>query len=1050
MTSERMHQIEAIFHDACNLAPSERATFLNQACASDADLRHEVELLLASDEQAATLIEAPAIQLVAPLLAKSDPSSLAGQSISHYEIISLLGKGGMGEVYRARDTKLDRIVALKILPAEVPTDAERMRRFVSEAKAASALNHPHVATIYEIGEAESVCFIAMEFVEGQSLAAKINGQPLAINEIIKIGSQIADALDEAHNKGIIHRDIKPANIMLTSRGQVKMLDFGLAKITRPQSTDSSISTLVKTQSGVVMGTVPYMSPEQALGRDVDHRSDIFSLGVVLYEMATGRLPFAGSSTSETLDRILHSQPEAMARFNYDVPTELERIVSKAMRKDREQRYQSSKDVLLDLKDLQRQPHADREDAERLGAQASRLPFASESEANRVVRENAKDEAHPSPGERASVAALAAGETPALPGAPRRHRLRVSLIALAALVLFAISAFFYFNRNPALTDKDTILLADFVNTTGEVAFDSTLKQALAVHLGQSPFLNLFADERVREILRLMNRSPDERITSTVAREICQRQGLKALLIGTIASLGRNYVISLEAVDAQTGDVLAREQGEAEGKEQVLRTLGEAADKMREKLGESLSSIQKFDALLEQATTSSLEALKDYALADEQNWNGKYFEAISSLQHAIELDPNFARAYSNLAAVYNNSGQPGLAAEAAQKAFELRERVSEREKLHIIDQYYSKALGDLTKSIEAMQLCIQKYPRDVFARNNLGYRYNALGQYEQAMEEFRVAIRLNPNYGNPYLNMILACLRLNRFEEARAMSEQALAQKFEFVEIHAGLYAIAFINGDTAAMKQQVEWASARPGECAHLNWQAGAAVFAGQWQQAQELSNRAAELTRQRNLQENAGEIVSSNAEWAAVLGQCQQSRTDIARAIALPRTPISLFRAGMALALCGNAAQAQALNDEAVKRYPQNTLVNEINLPLIRAAIELQRGNRTQAIQILQPVSRYERVSYFYQNYLRGQASLGERNGAEAASEFQKILDHRGWAPTSPLYPLAHLGLARATLLQGDTAKARKLYQDFFTLWKDADADLPILIEAKKEYEKLK
>jgi len=1053
MTPERMQQIEAVFHDACDLAPDERTAFLAQACAGDEDLRCEVESLLTSDEQAGTLIETPAYEMAAPLLLESQSPAFAAQSISHYQIIALLGKGGMGEVYQARDTRLDRTVALKILPADVATNAERLRRFVREAKAASALNHPHVATIYEIGEAENVNFIAMEYVEGQTLAARINGQPLAIQEVVDISLQIADALDEAHRKGIIHRDIKSANVMLTPRRQVKVLDFGLAKIAQPQSIDSDISTLAKTQSGVVMGTVPYMSPEQALGREIDHRSDLFSLGVVLYEMVTGRLPFAGASTSEILDRILHAQPEALARFNYDVPAELERIVNKALRKDREQRYQTGKDLLIDLKDLQHKLEfaaASYELEPTLGAHAPRVPLASASEANNVVRESAEVEETPSRGKRASIPSLAAREARAHLDAARSTRLRFALIALAPLVLLAVAAFFYFKRQPVLTDKDTILLADFVNTTGDAAFDSTLKQALAVHLGQSPFLNLFADERVREILRLMNRSPDERITSTVAREICQRQGLKALLTGTIASLGRNYVISLEAVDAQTGDVLAREQGEAEGKEQVLRTLGEAADKMREKLGESLSSIQKFDALLEQATTFSLEALKDYALADEQNWKGKYFEAISSLQHAIELDPNFARAYSNLAAVYNNSGQPGLAAEAAQKAFELRERVSEREKLHITDQYYSKALGDLTKSIEAMQLCIQKYPRDVFARNNLGYRYNALGRYEEAMEEFRVAIRLNPNYGNPYLNLILASLRLNRFEEARAMSEQALAQKFEFVEIHAGLYAIAFINGDTAAMKQQVDWASARPGEYAHLNWQAGAAAFAGQWQQAQELSNRAAELTRQRNLQETAGEIVSSNAEWAAILGQCQQSRIDIARAIALPRTPTSLFRAGMALALCGNAAQAQALNDEAVKRYPQNTLVNEINLPLIRAAIELQRGNRTQAIQILQPVSRYERVSNFYQNYLRGQAYLGERNGTEAVSEFQKILDHRGWAPTSPLYPLAHLGLARATLLQGDTAKARKFYQDFFALWKDADADLPILLEAKKEYEKLK
>jgi tetratricopeptide (TPR) repeat protein len=421
-----------------------------------------------------------------------------------------------------------------------------------------------------------------------------------------------------------------------------------------------------------------------------------------------------------------------------------------------------------------------------------------------------------------------------------------------------------------------------------------------------------------------------------------------------------------------------------------------------------------------------------------------------KHAIELDHNFARAYSLLAAVYNNSGQPGLATESAQKAFELRERVSEREKLHITDQYYSKVMGELNKSIEALELYKQTYPRDPDAHNNLGVRYNAMGQYEKAIEALREALRLNPNFGLSYRGLVFAFMRLNRFEEAKAIGEQSLTQKLEFVEIPRDLYNIAFIHEDTAAMKQQVDWANARPGEYAHLTWQAGAAAFAGQWQKARELSNRAAELAGQRNLQEVVGDIVSGNALRSAVLGHCQQSRADLARAAALPRTPNSLFTGGMSLALCGATAQAQALNDEAVKRYPKNTIVNEVNLPLIRAALELQRGNHTQAIQILSAASRYESVSYFYQNYLRGQAYLGERNGAAAASEFQKMLEHRGWSPTSPLYPLAHLGLARAAMLQGDTAKARKSYQDFFALWKDADAYLPVLIEAKKEYEKVK
>ncbi len=984
-----------------------------------------------------------------------------GTRYGHYEIKAPLGKGGMGEVCLAEDTRLQRKVALKLLPAEFTLDAERLRRFELEARTASGLNHPNIITIYDIGAAHNTHYIATEFIAGQTLRDHLR-QPLPLDEALDIALQIAHALTAAHDAGIIHRDIKPENVMLRGDGIVKVLDFGLAKLTEvrnaeaetllqdePNNPQSPIPNPHSTAAGTVMGTASYMSPEQARGQRVDARTDLFSLGVVLYEMLAGKRPFAGVNMIDVLGAIMHETPAPLP----DAPAELQRIVTRALQKDRAARYQTAQELALDLKELKDelayQVRAALGDAERLGAQASRLPWASGSDANAVASKSAQDEAHLSPSERASLHALAAGGTPALPGASRLPQ-RAIFIALTALILLAVVAFFYFNRKPVLTDKDTILLADFTNTTNDPVFDGTLKQALAVHLGQSPFLNLFADERVRETLRLMNKSPDERVTPTVGREICQRQGLKALLTGSIASLGRNYVINLEAVNGQTGDVLAREQSEAEGKEQVMRTLGEAATRLREKLGESLSSIQKFDAPIEQATTSSLEALKEFSMGTEQNANGKPFAAIPSLKHAIELDPNFVYAYGRLAAAYSNSGQPGLAAEWAQKAFDRRERVSEREKLRITSIYYSLVTGEVNKYIEVQELYKQTYPRDPVARGNLGLRYNELGQYEKAIAELREATRLNPNLGNPYRDLVTAFTRLNRFDEAKAIGEQALVQKLDSIGVHAGLYNLAFIHRDTAAMKQHVEWVSRQPGEYAHLNWQAGAAAFAGQWQQAREFSNHAAELAGQRNLQEVTAGIVSSNAEWAAVLGQCQQSRVELARVAALPRTPGSLFRAGLALALCGAAVQAQTLTDEAVKLYPKNTIVNEVNLPLIRAALELQRGNHTQAIQILSAASRYESVSNFYQNYLRGQASLGERNGAAAAREFQTILEHRGWAPTSPLYPLAHLGLARAAMLQGDTAKAQKSYQDFFALWKEADADLPVLIEAKKEYEKVK
>jgi serine/threonine protein kinase/tetratricopeptide (TPR) repeat protein len=985
-----------------------------------------------------------------------------GTKLGRYEIRSKIGVGGMGEVYLAQDTTvLERTVAIKVLPAEVAADPKRMQRFVQEAKTVSALNHPNILTIHEFGQEGTTRFIATEHVDGVTLreylrpsqrhGSPVNARRLKLHDVLEIAAQIAAALDAAHEAKVVHRDIKPENVMVRRRDAiVKVLDFGLAKTTEQSVSgqiDSEAGTrLMNTEPGVVVGTVIYMSPEQSAGSaQVDHRTDIWSLGVVLYEMIAGRVPFAGKDVHRQIIAIQETNPPPLSRYAEGVPDGLEVIVAKALAKDPNQRYQTAKDLLIDLRNLSRKLEVDAEIDRTVPPEVRAGKTSSQGESTlAAVSGAARATAQASTADASSAQYIVSGI--------KAHKLAAA-VTLGILTIAAVGAVWFFvfrSRAPVLTEKDTILLADFTNTTGDPVFDGTLKQGLAVHLGQSPFLNLFADDRVRETLRLMNKSPEERVTPEIGREICQRQGLKAMLTGSIASLGRNYVISLEAVNAQTGDVLGREQSEAEGKEQVLRSLGQAATRLREKLGESLSSIQKFGAPLEQVTTSSLEALKAVSRGNEQNLKGKVLESIASLKHAIELDPNFAYAYGLLETSYFNNKQPGLAAEAAQRAFELRDRVSEREKLHIASNYYASATGEINKAIEALELCTQTYPRDENARHNLGFQYGKLGQNEKAVEEYREVLRLNPSLGQTHSTLAGALIRLNHFEEAKVMGEEALALRFDSPGTRTHFYNIAFIQRDTAGMKQQVDWASGRPGEYAHLNWQAGAAVFAGKLQQARELSNRAVELTEQRKLEEEAGNSLSSNAEWAGILGHCQQSLGNLARAASLPRTPLSFFRSGIALALCGEAAQAQALNDEALKRYPKDTLVNEIYLPLIRAAIEIQRGNRGQAIQMLQTVSRYESVTFFYSNYLRGQAYLGERKGTEAALEFQKILDHRGWNPLSPLYPLAHLRLARAATLQGDTTKARKSYQDFFALWKDADADLPVLIEAKKEYEKLK
>lgn len=1014
MTPERWQQIEQVFQSALAREPEQRGAFLTDACAGDEALRAKVEAMLAAHEKAGSFLQDPVAEVAAELIAQEDARWAEGATIGPYQIVRQLGAGGMGDVYLARDSRLGRSAALKVLPDFFAKDNERMRRFHQEARAASALSHPNVATIYDIGEAEGTTYIAMEYVEGETLEAKISGQPLETAEVLDIAMQVADALDEAHAKGITHRDIKPSNIMITPRGQAKVLDFGLAKMTRreEQRIGSGISTQAETEPGVVRGTVAYMSPEQALGHDMDGRTDLFSLGVVTYEMTTGRRPFAGTTTGETLDKIIHAEPEAIARLNESAPAKLERIIGKCLEKDRERRYQLAHELLIDLRNLKR----DLDSGQRAAPPTSSVEYLL-------------------------------GQI--------KHHTRGALITLAALVIAAV-LFFYFHRAEVLTEQDTVLLADFVNTTGDPAFDGTLKQGLAVQLEQTPFLNFFPDDRVREALRLMGRSADERLTREVARELCQRQGLKAMIVGSISSLGSRYVLTVEAVNAQTGEVMARQQTEAAAKEQVLRSLGQAASALRKKLGESLHSIQGFDTQLEQATTPSLEALKAYSLGAEKFGRGSFLESIPFFKRATELDPNFALAYSTLSLQYAPAGQLDLAATAAKKAFALRERVTEREKFRIAFTYYFYATGESDRTIESLELWKRIYPRDPLPPNYLAFVYQTIGQFEKAVEEAREAIRLNPSFAPTRRTLAAALFGLNRFDEAKAAIEEAFQQKLDNVFLRVYRYHIASIQGDTAAMRQQLDWMERHSSEYWALRMQSRTAASAGQLRQAQRFARRAVELAAQRNFKDLAAFFAAGEMVNEASCGLCQQARQTAAQALALSRAsfvgaylPV-LPSVAYALALCGDVTEAEKLADELARRYPKATLENAIYRPVIRAAIELQRGNAKRAVQSLEVVTPYEGACWLMPPYLRGQAYLRKRAGTEAAAEFQKILDHGGWDLYSSWYALAHLGLARAAALTGDRVKSRKAYQDFFALWKDADPDLPILRAAKKEYDELK
>jgi eukaryotic-like serine/threonine-protein kinase len=1016
VTRERFQQIEELYHAARGRSVEERAALLAQV---DPELRREVESLLAQRTDS-DFLERPAIQNAPQLLEDSTLTELVvDASLGPYRIERKIGAGGMGEVYEARDTKLGRKVAIKVLPSASLHDPERLARFQREARLLASVNHPNIATIHGLEESAGVQYLVMELVAGETLAERISKGAVPLQEALRMATQIAEALEAAHARGVIHRDLKPANVKITPEGLVKVLDFGLAKaLTIDSEVDLSRAPTLS-EEGRILGTPAYMSPEQVRGERLDTRTDLFSFGVVLYEMVTGLPPFRGETSGVIAEAILNRSPVAPVRLNPDLSPKLEEVIKKALEKDRWLRYQSAADIRIDLQRLKR-----------------------DSDSGRATAATAQVELKP---------------------AAKSTRFRWAAAAAAGIVIgLGVGGWLFFSRKAhRLTDKDTIVLADFTNSTGDTVFDETLRQGLSVQLEQSPFLSIVSDQRIQQTLKMMGEKPDAKLTPEIARELCQRTASAAVLDGSIAQIGTQYLLTLKAVNCSSGETLASTEAQANDKNLVLDALGNTASEIRSRLGESLRTVQKFDTHLEQGTTPSLEALKAFSSGVKVQSTIGNGASVPFFKHAIELDPNFALAYARLGIAFTSIGEPSIAAGYTRKAYELRDRTSEQEKYLISTVFHKEVTGNIETTAQSCQLWIQAYPRSEMPHFYLsGAIYPVIGQYEKGVEEGREAVRLNPDFPVSYAFLMFNYTARNRLDEAKAAHEQALGRKLNSPFYLLALYQIAFLQNDAAGMAQQIASSAGQPGtEDVLLGLEADTAAYSGRLRNAREFSRRAMDSAERTQEKELAATYSALSGLREALFGNTDEARHRVTFALGRSAGRDAQYGAALALAYAGDDARAQALTDDLDKRFPEDTIVQFNYLLTLRAKLALTRGKASEAIEILraatpselgQTTSSIYGWTALYPVFVRGEAYLAAHQGSEAAAEFQKILDHRGVVTNEPIGALAHLQLGRAYAMQGDSAKAKAAYRDFLTLWKDADPDIPVLKQASTEYAKLR